>query len=181
MSASPGGQHLDPPFTYPEVGRTREGEGLPDGYDRLRVTAPVGHGRALFEAAGEAVLDWSMHRAVGVRIAPHTPRAAPGVEVTPELGVGPLRVAAPCRVVWTVDDERRTGFAYGTLPGHPERGEEAFVVEFDGDAVTLTVTAFSRPARWYTRAAARLVPLFQRAYARRCGRMLAREASRRTR
>ncbi len=35
----------------------------------------------------------------------------------------------------------------GTLPGHPERGEEAFVVSRGPDAaVTFTVTAFSRPA-----------------------------------
>lgn len=38
------------------------------------------------------------------------------------------------------------GFAYGTLPGHPETGEEAFVVERNGEGdVRFTITAFSRP------------------------------------
>jgi uncharacterized protein (UPF0548 family) len=30
----------------------------------------------------------------------------------------------PCRVVYVVDEPRRAGFAYGTLPGHPEIGGE---------------------------------------------------------
>jgi uncharacterized protein (UPF0548 family) len=59
-----------------------------------------------------------------------------------------LGIEAPCRVVYTVDEPNRRGFAYGTLPGHPESGEEAFMVELDpdGDEVSLTVKAFSRPA-----------------------------------
>jgi uncharacterized protein (UPF0548 family) len=86
---------------------------------------------------------------------------------------GPLRLWAPCRVVWTVDERRRAGWAYGTLPGHPQCGEEAFVVSRDGSGtVWLTVLAFSRPAAWWTRAAGALVPVFQRVYARRCGTVL---------
>jgi uncharacterized protein (UPF0548 family) len=47
-----------------------------------------------------------------------------------------------------IDEENRRGFAYGTPPGHPEQGEEAFVVALREDGqVTFTVTAFSRPAR----------------------------------
>ncbi|MBT2523706.1 DUF1990 family protein [Arthrobacter sp. ISL-28] len=42
------------------------------------------------------------------------------------------------------------GFAYGTLPGHPERGEEAFEVEIDAqDRVFLKITAFSRHSNWF--------------------------------
>jgi uncharacterized protein (UPF0548 family) len=191
-------------LTYAEVGATRRAE-LPAGYGHLRVTTFLGHGRALFEAACDAVLEWEMHRRVGLRVPPGTPRAAQGVVVAPVLALGPLRVAAPCRVVWAVREERRAGFAYGTLPGHPERGEEAFLVEWDGPGdgdggnaggtdgdrtdgggadggageVRLTVTAFSRPASWYARLAGPLVPVFQRAYAHRCGRVLRREAARR--
>lgn len=47
---------------------------------------------------------------------------------------------------------RRQGFAYGTLRGHPEAGEEAFLVELDTeDVVWLRIVAFSRPATWYAR------------------------------
>ena len=34
---------------------------------------------------------------------------------------------APCRVVYVIDEPDIRGFAYGTLPGHPESGEERFV------------------------------------------------------
>jgi uncharacterized protein (UPF0548 family) len=73
-------------------------------------------------------------------------------------------------VVWTVEEYRRTGWAYGTLPGHPESGEESFVVDRTGDGtVWLTVTAFSRAAKWYSRAAGPAARGLQHAYARRCG------------
>jgi uncharacterized protein (UPF0548 family) len=110
-----------------------------------------------------------MHRGTGVRLDASAPRAAPGVTVTSRLAW----ISAPCQVVWTVQEEDRAGFGYGTLAGHPESGEESFVVSQDGDGeVWFAVTSFSRPARWYTRAAGPVVPLLQRAYARRCGRAL---------
>ncbi len=102
-------------------------------------------------------------------------RAAPGVDVTVTLA-GVIR--APCRVVWTTEERRRAGWAYGTLPGHPESGEEAFVVDRTGDGtVWLTVTAFSRPAKWYTKAGGAAARGFQHAYARRCGTVLRRLAA----
>jgi uncharacterized protein (UPF0548 family) len=61
-----------------------------------------------------------------------------------------------CAVPWgSVPAPRCSrGFAYGTLPGHPERGEEAFLVRrHHGAAVTFTITAFSRPASALARAA----------------------------
>jgi uncharacterized protein (UPF0548 family) len=51
-----------------------------------------------------------------------------------------------CRIVWAVDEPDRFGFAYGTLPLHPARGEESFVVDRDAmGTTTLTITAFSSP------------------------------------
>ena len=57
----------------------------------------------------------------------------------------------PTRVVYVIDEPDRKGFAYGTLPGHPERGEESFVVERRADeSVWLTIRSFSRPSnRWF--------------------------------
>ena len=60
-------------------------------------------------------------------------------------------VKFPVRVIYVVDEPRRRGFAYGTLPGHPEDGEESWMVEQrDDGSVWITVRAFSRPAnRWW--------------------------------
>ncbi|MEV6247665.1 DUF1990 domain-containing protein [Streptomyces sp. NPDC051742] len=167
-----------PALTYPEVGATRTPARLPEGYHHLRHTMTVGHGRAAFEAAGAAVTAWRMHRATGAGVLADADRAEPGVTVEVSAGIGPLRLGVPCSVIWTVYEEQRTGFAYGTLTGHPECGEESFVVDLDPDGtVRFTVTAFSRPAAWYTRLGGPLVPVLQRAYARHLGRALRRLVS----
>ncbi len=161
-------------FTYAEVGATESGR-HPQGFSRLQVRMQVGEGGSDFRRAARAVLEWRMHRAMGVQMDTGAESVSVGAPVVVGLGAGRLRLRAPCRVVWTADGERRAGWGYGTLPGHPECGEESFVVSRgDSEAVWLTVTAFSRPAVWWARAAGPLVPVLQRAYARRCGAVLRR-------
>jgi uncharacterized protein (UPF0548 family) len=161
-------------LTYAEVGATRHGP-LPSGYRHMCHRALIGHGPDVMRAAADGLLEWRMHRTAGARIASSSPRARPGAQVVVSLGIGPLRLVAPCLIVWTEEGERRTGFGYGTLPGHPASGEECFVIERDHeDAVWFTVTAFSRAARWTMRLAGPIAPVLQRAYARACGRALRR-------
>jgi uncharacterized protein (UPF0548 family) len=89
--------------------------------------------------------------------------AEPGTVVLLGIGAGPLRMRAPCRVVYTVTEPRRKGFACGTLPGHPESGEEAFTIsQRDDGVVVFSITAFSRPATIAARAAGPLGLLIQR-------------------
>ncbi|HET9381081.1 MAG TPA: DUF1990 domain-containing protein [Streptomyces sp.] len=162
-------------FTYDAVGGTRKQDFCPPGFHSLHVRSRLGEGHDVFRRAAEAVLTWEMHRALGVGITAGADRAAPGVDVTVSLA-GVIR--APCRVVWTEEEHRRAGWAYGTLPGHPECGEEAFLVDRTGDGtVWLTVTAFSRPAKWYAKAGGPATRGFQHAYARRCGNVLRRLAA----
>ncbi|MEO8906586.1 MAG: DUF1990 domain-containing protein, partial [Microbacteriaceae bacterium] len=84
-----------------------------------------------------------------------TPYIANGMTAVLKIPVGPFHIAAPLRVVYVVDDANRAGFAYGTLRGHPESGEEAFIVEHrDDDSVWLVIRAFSRPSNFFYRVAA---------------------------
>jgi uncharacterized protein (UPF0548 family) len=173
MTADPAG------FTYPGPGLTRDpAPRVPPGYHLLVVRTPLGEGRRVRDAALRALTRWDAHRAAGLTVPAGTAPARPGVTVALRLGAGPLALTAPCRVVWARDDPPRAGFAYGTLPGHPVRGEEAFTVEQrPGDPagpVWLTVTAVSRGAAWYTRAAGPAGRAAQRAVARRYGRALRR-------
>ncbi|MFI5720525.1 DUF1990 family protein [Nocardia sp. NPDC051750] len=140
-----------PEFTYAEVGGTRGP--LPAGYHHLRVRRRLGNGRTDFRRFGDAVLAYRMQRGLHLLAGADTPSAEPGAGVTVRFGIGRIGLTAPCRVVYVVDEDDRRGFAYGTLPGHPESGEELFAVEYDRatDAVYGVVTAFSRPATWYTR------------------------------
>lgn len=140
-------------YSYSEVGATRA-LALPSGYDHLRQTGPAGRGMDDFHAAAETLMCWDVHRSAGLTVRPGSDRAGAGAEVVLELGMGPLRVQAPCRVIYTVDEPRRRGFAYGTLNGHPERGEELFCVEIDTEGnVRFSITAFSTPALWWSRLA----------------------------
>lgn len=144
-------RYADAPLTYSEVGATR-GE-LPSGYHHVQVVREIGSGKATFEAAANAILDWAMHRGVGIRVESSTPTAQDGTVFFGRLGLGPASFIVPCRVVYTIDEPNRRGFAYGTLAGHPECGEELFAVEYrpEDESVHVTIAAFSRPGRWFTR------------------------------
>lgn len=131
-------------LTYPEVGASRGP--LPGGYRHLDRRRVVGHGERAFEALAHGLLTWALHRRAGLLVAADGPATAPGGDVAQALRVGPVALLAPCRVVYVTDEPARRGFAYGTLPGHPETGEEAFAAELgDRGEVTLVLTSFSRP------------------------------------
>lgn len=137
-------------LTYPDVGAT-ETDQLPAGYRHVRRRAEVGAGPAAFAALAEGMRDWGIHRGAGhaVRTA-----GAPAVGQAFDfgIGVGPLRLWASCQVVWVRDESDGYGYGFGTLPGHPARGEEAFVATLDADGrVWFETRAFSQPATWYAR------------------------------
>ena len=151
------------PLTYPEIGATAGV--LPPGYHHVRESAVIGHGRERFDEAADAVLRWGMLRGAGARVEATTELAEVGSEVIVRLG--PVR--APCRVVYVVDEPNHRGFAYGTLPGHAETGEELFAVRYypTSTAVTAEVTAFSRHGTWWSKAAGPLTALVQRVVSKR--------------
>jgi len=176
-------------FSYDVVGSTRYDE-TPQGYHRLEYRARIGAGSEVFARAGEALLNWRMHRAAGVPMTATDTPPAIGTNTLGRLGagmvVGRLRtmsplglagLAVPCRVVWTVDEPDRIGFAYGTLEGHPEAGEESFVVTRDPDGVHFTIRAYSRAATWYTHLAGPATRKAQLYAARRYAKALERLAT----
>lgn len=152
------------PLTYREVGGTAAAQ-LPDGYHHIAARTRIGTGRARFEQAAAAVLRYGMQRGAGLHVTASSDVAA--VDTVLVVRIGFLR--APCRVVYVVDEANRRGFAYGTLPGHPEAGEELFTVEYDPDhdAVYAVVRAFSRSATWWSRAGRPVSALVQRIVTRR--------------
>lgn len=148
-------------LTYPEVGATA-GD-LPPGYDHIRRSAVLGAGDEVFRRACEALMTWEMHRRSGLTIDAAGQRVSAGTDVRLGWSAGLIRLLVPCRVVLVVDESKTCGFAYGSLSGHPERGEESFMVRLDpAGVVTLEVAAFSRPALWWSRAGASVTRLVQR-------------------
>lgn len=155
------------PLTYPEVGATAgamTGD-MPAGYRQVRASRRIGTGWDRFERAAAAVMRYGMLRGAGVAVTAGTEVAMAGTDVLGRLGP----FAAPCRVVYVIDEPDRRGFAYGSLPGHAVCGEELFAVRYDpvDGGVYAEVAAFSRPATWWSRLGAPVLTLAQNVVTRR--------------
>jgi uncharacterized protein (UPF0548 family) len=155
----------DRPFSYPHVGCTRGDPPARWAVDRYRtVLAP---GRDAFERARSLVRRWTMFRMSWIEL--HTPDAPIQAGTTVailarSLGVWTVNAA---RVVYVVDERDRYGFAYGTLPGHVEMGEELFLVEHTPeDLVAYSILAVSKPRAPLARVAHPWVRREQRRFGR---------------
>ena len=128
--------------TYAEVGASRD-EVLPPGYHHVRVRERIGDESA-FDRAVFGLRTWVAHEGAGLQIFPRD-AVQPDATVVAVTSLGFVQMVAPCRIVAVFKEPGTFGFSYGTLPGHPEIGEESFGLErFDG-ATFFTVSAFSRP------------------------------------
>jgi uncharacterized protein (UPF0548 family) len=131
------------PFTYDEVGATAFGPQA--GYEWLEHSAPLV--RRDFEGASTDLFRWRLHELTGLRVQASESPLRQNTVVLMHLGLGPASLRIPCRVAYVINEPTLRGFAYGTLPGHPESGEERFVLEQHSDGtITIAITAFSRPA-----------------------------------
>jgi uncharacterized protein (UPF0548 family) len=139
----------DLPFSYREVGASRESM-APSGYvvDRYRVK--LGEGPEVYARAVEALRRWRQFDLGWVRILPSGAPIKAGTMVgvlARHYGFWSLNTARVVYLIEEVGDVERFGFGYGTLPGHAERGEERFGVEWNREygSVYYDVFAFSRP------------------------------------
>lgn len=155
-------------FNYTPVGLTREPVAPPPGFDHDVYRTGLGSGDAVFERARRAVAGWRMFRQRWVRLHPAGAPLEAGTVVAVEARVYGFTTVNPCRVVYTVDEETSFGFAYGTLQGHVERGEERFLVRRDpaNGTVELEIVAVSRPAHPLARLGYPLARRVQRRFGR---------------
>ena len=153
------------PLSYPDVGASRGGE-APRGYVLDHNQQRLGRGGEVFASACRQLRAW--------RMLPAWLAAEPAPVAIAEGQVLAMLVHAlgvwwinPARIVYLIEEPRRFGFAYGTLPGHAESGEERFLVEHAADdTVTYDIRAFSRPRLWAARAAYPVTRALQRRFAR---------------
>ena len=161
-------------FTYPEVGATR-GE-MPAGYAHDHNRQQLGLGAETFARARDAIRAWKMFppwTAIEPKVPIEDGRVL-GVLVN-ALGMWFLNSA---RIVYVIDEPRTFAFAYGTLPGHAECGEERFSVEhLEGGAVWYDVRAFSKPRYWGARVAYPVTRMLQRRFAQDSKRAMLRALS----
>jgi uncharacterized protein (UPF0548 family) len=132
------------PFSYSEVGATNTTP--PAGYNVDHNRIQVGEGEATFARAVEALKRWQHFDLGWVTIVPHGVVVETGETVAVKARAFGTWSLSACRIVYVIDEARRFGFAYGTLPEHVERGEERFLIEWlDDDSVWYDILAFSRP------------------------------------
>lgn len=152
---------------YPGIGGTEHGT-APAGYATVLKEVHVGNGLAVYRRLADGILGWELQRRAGLRVRADSPVAVPGARVVSGFGAGPFRLNAPCQVVWVreplgEDIPQSAGFGYGTLPGHPARGEESFEAEFNARGeVFLRIRAFSKPANLFYAAGGILTRAAQR-------------------
>ena len=156
------------PFSYPERGATREH--APAGYDHDHNRARLGAGRETFERARAALRRWAMFPPAWSRVESGGAPLAEGATVCVVFHLLGLWWLNACRIVYELEEEapvRRSGFAYGTLTCHVERGEERFSVEWlADDSVWYDLRAFSRPSLLGARLAKPVARALQRRFVR---------------
>lgn len=157
-------------FSYSNLGATRSDE-LSDpelaqyNVDQNRIR--IGGGRSDWETAKTAMRSWKMFDIPWVEICrPLTPiRKGENVAILiKHFGFYSLNAA---RIVYTIDEPNRFGFAYGTLEDHGESGEERFMVDMDAVSgeVSYDLLAFSTPNHRLARLGYPLTRLLQKRFA----------------
>ena len=156
-------------FSYSPVGATAHTP--PAGYVVDRTRIELGAGESVFLAAKAALQRWEHFRLGWVEPWPPETPIQSGEVVAIMAWTAGLWTLNCCRIVYVVDEAgpiKRFGFAYGTLPGHVESGEELFQIEWDQDinSVWYDILAFSRPNHFLTRLGYPLVRHTQKRFGR---------------
>ena len=158
------GQQQQLPFSYSHVGQTRMEQEF-SGFDHDYHSVKIGFGDADWERACVAIRAWKMFPGTWAAIWPEDTPIQVGETVLMHAKVCGLWWANSCRIVYVVDTPTQFGFAYGTLPGHVECGEERFLVEKMADGTILyTVKAFSKPRFWIARLGYPIARFYQRKF-----------------
>ena len=156
-------------FSYSAVGATAATP--PAGFVVDRTRIKLGEGEAVYESASAALRRWDHFKLGWVDVwSPETPVEAGEVVAVMGRALG-LWWLNCCRIVYVVNETgpiRKFGFAYGTLPGHVESGEERFVIEWNqGDnSVLYDILAFSRPSQVLIRLGSPIVRRMQKRFGR---------------
>lgn len=155
------------PWSYAPEGITREPRVVP-GLCRDRATVGLGRGLECFERASAALRRWAQFDLGWAQIC--FPSTAPvvGARVAVHVSTFGLWTLNPARVLYVLEEPGlHYGYAYGTLPGHVEAGEELFLVRRDpsSERVEYAILAYSRAAHPLVRLARPLARRAQRRFA----------------
>lgn len=164
-------------FTYSSVGATASS--CPPGFQHDHARFRLGSGQQTFANARAALRHWKQFDLGWAHAYPDDTPIESDQTVAVVFHLFGLWGLCSARIVYVVDEPNRFGFAYGTLPGHVEYGEERFLAEIDDDGnVWYDVRAFSRPRHFLTRLGYPYVRWLQKHFVRASAENLRRVVSR---
>ncbi len=160
-------EQQDLPFSYREVGASKGT--IPSGYPINHYQVRLGKGEKTFSRSQNAIQNWTMYRLDWTRLYPPGAPIVAGKVVCVVVNHGFCWSLNPCRIIYTLEEKgtvERFGFAFGTLPGHSEEGEERFVVEWHhaDDSVWYELLSFARPHHFLAKLGFPFVRLFQQKF-----------------
>ena len=156
-------QQVNAELSYAEVGATKDQQ--PAGYDNDDNHVILGHGDAVWDNAKHAIVNWQQYPKPWTNIYPAKAPLKKGQTVAVLFRVAGVWWRNSARIVYTINEEDRFGWAYGTLKDHVEQGEECFWIEKNGEGlVSYHIRAFSRPAFWMARMGYPLARHWQRRF-----------------
>ena len=151
-------------LTYPEVGTTATGEKFAH-YDNDDNYIILGKGAKVWEKAKVALRNWQQFPLPWTKIYPNTRELKEGEVVVVMFRLMGIWWRNSAKIVYTFNESNRFGFAYGTLPGHIEMGEEVFWIERNKEeVVSYHIKAFSTPRFWLAKIAYPIARMYQRKF-----------------
>lgn len=162
----------DLPFTYADVGATRfDPTSAPRGFVLDHNRVQLGFGNEVYERAVAALKQWRQFGLGWVTAVPSGVKLEKDAVVAVKARACGTWSLSACRVVYLIDEQtlgRRSGFAYGTLPDHVERGEERFLIELNpvDNSVWYDILAFSQPQHPLVKLGSPIARRLQKRFAR---------------
>lgn len=151
-------------------GRERAPHGYPVNHHRVQ----LGRGAFTYARAVDALKSWTMYALPWTRTFPAGTAVSEGSAVcvlARHFGLWSLNAN---RIIYVIEERGnldRYGFAFGTLPGHVEQGEERFTVEWRraDNTVWYELLAFAKPKHILARIGYPLTRLVQKRFAKDSG------------
>jgi len=153
------------PYNYQNVGASN-GQQV-EGFDNDHNKIFLGKGDVIWENAKAVLKNWQQFPDKWTKVVPNDTPLKENETVAVFFKLFGIWWLNSARIVYTLDDERRFGFAYGTLPAHVERGEECFWIEKEVDGrIFYHIRAFSKPRLWLVKLGYPIARTYQRKFVR---------------
>lgn len=151
------------PFSYPEVNASKTEQVA--GYDNDHNKIYLGKGETVWQNAKIALQNWQQFPQSWTTTLPKKTPLKNEETVAVFFRMFGIWWMNAARIVYILDDEKWFGFAYGTLPGHVECGEECFWIEKEADgSIFYHIRAFSKPRFWMAKLGYPIARAYQRKF-----------------